>query len=130
MTKPFFSYKYSKLGPYIQRHSRCSHLQSLLYCMCWFDNYNHKFKFSSHCHAYIAMHTQAANVEVAVLVPQTNPNIPWFYLYHTGAITVGYEFTSFVATEPPADDFAIPKECTPAGHRINRVPFYNLKPIP
>ena len=55
------------------------------------------------------MHTQAASVEVDVLVPQTNPNIPWFYLYHTGAITVGYEFTSFVVTEPPADDFAIPK---------------------
>ena len=68
-----------------------------------------------HCHTYI--HTlvtlclQVAGVELVVLVPQDNPNVPKFLRRRSGPTIIEMEFMMFAATEPAQSDFSVPEEC-------------------
>ena len=60
--------------------------------------------------------------ELELLVPETDPNTPKFFRRRIGPVQIGYEFKTFMVTEPPSADFDVPKACTSPGRRINRVP--------
>ena len=59
---------------------------------------------------------QAAGVELVLLVPQDEPNVPKFLRRKTGATILGFEFRMFSPTEPSQSAFSVPPECTDGRH--------------
>jgi len=60
-------------------------------------------------------------------VPQDDPNTPKYLTRKTGPAIFAFSFMTFNPATPPSKDFDVPTECKSVP-RINRVPFYSLKP--